>query len=138
MSTFSSDLGFRLPITCLPSLSLHFVSSFGVEIFDGISSNFRSVHIHHRYVNETSLIRNRESNATIDVDWAAWQLLPLSTRWKGLLVWAGSGAVLTFGVHSFSNNIEAALLAVCLVAIKKLSFTVQVSDVLVYALIHGS
>lgn len=54
-------------------------------------------------------------------------MLPSTAKWRGLLLWAGSGAVLSFGVRSFSNNIEAALLALCLVALERLDKTVQAS-----------
>ena len=60
-------------------------------------------------------------------DWCTWQLLPPAARWKGLTLWAGSGAVLAFSVRSFSNNVEAALLGLCFVALQRLASTGTVS-----------
>jgi hypothetical protein len=59
-------------------------------------------------------------------DWCAWQLLPKRCRWKGMTLWAGSGTVLAFSVRSFSNNVEAALLGLSLVAIQRLADVAKV------------
>lgn len=54
------------------------------------------------------------------VDLALYRLLPAATSLRGLLFFASSGATLAFSVRTFSNNVEATLLAVSMLCIRSL------------------
>ncbi|CAO1620984.1 unnamed protein product [Jaminaea pallidilutea] len=58
---------------------------------------------------------------SVVIDWSIWRLSPTpSIARRALLLWASSGAALSFALHTFSNNVEASILALILLIVKSL------------------
>lgn len=58
---------------------------------------------------------------SVVIDLSIWRLSPTpSIARRALLLWASSGAALSFAQHTFSNNVEASILALILLIVKSL------------------